>query len=113
MQVIPLGWETLFESINSEKNFRVNIDICLNMRFQCNAVAKRADEILDCIKRGLSSRNREVILPLYTALVRQLLEYRVQFCSPHFKRDVVILERVQRRGATKMIQAGAEKNKLL
>ncbi|KFV18493.1 hypothetical protein N340_04324, partial [Tauraco erythrolophus] len=97
-----LGTEWI-ESSPEEKDLGVLVDKKLNMSQQCVLAAQKANRILGGIQRSVASRSREVILPLYSALMRPHLEYCIQLWSPQHKKDMELLEQVQRK-ATKMIR---------
>ncbi|GAB0185473.1 hypothetical protein GRJ2_001012600 [Grus japonensis] len=86
-----------------KKDLGVLVNEKLNMTWQCVLAAQKANHILGCIKRTVTSRSREGILPLYSTLMRPHLEYCVQLWGLQHKKDMDLLEQVQRR-ATKMIR---------
>ncbi|GAB0197256.1 hypothetical protein GRJ2_002190900 [Grus japonensis] len=102
VKVLHVGWrnpkhdyrlgEEWIESSPEEKDLGVLIDEKLNMSRKCALAAQKANRVLGRIKSGVTSRSREVILPLCSALVRPHLEYCVQLWGPQYRRDMELLE---------------------
>ncbi|KAJ7423656.1 hypothetical protein WISP_33033 [Willisornis vidua] len=60
-------------------------------------VAQKANCVLGCIKCSVASRAREVILPLYSALVKPHLECCIHLWSTQHEKDMDVSEQVQKR----------------
>ncbi|GAB0180078.1 hypothetical protein GRJ2_000473100 [Grus japonensis] len=112
-KVLHMGWgnpqyqyrlgDEGIESSPEEKDLGLLVDEKLDMSRQCALTAQKANCILGYIKSNVTSRSREVTLPLCSALVRPHLEYCIQLWGPQYRRDMELLEQVQRR-ATKLIR---------
>ncbi|KAJ7414523.1 hypothetical protein WISP_83579 [Willisornis vidua] len=101
--IVAQDWGQWLESTQAERDQEIWFDKGLNMNQWCIQMAKKASGILACIDNSVANRIREVILPLYSALVRSHLKYCVQFLAPQFRKDIEMLERVWTR-ATRLVK---------
>ena len=88
--------------VAEDRDLGVIISNDLKSSKQCNDAAKKGNRMLGLISRSISNRSKYNVLKLYYAFVRPHLEYSVQFWSPYLRKDVIELEKIQRR-ATKLI----------
>ena len=84
--------EDLLESSPVERDLGVLVDKKLDMSQQCALAARKANYVQGCIKKGVAIREREVIVPLYSVLLRLHPNCLLQAWEPHHRKDVELLE---------------------
>ena len=95
--------DTVLNTTLKEKDLGLTISADMKVSEQCGIAAAKGNQILGLIRRNIVYKEKELIIPLYKTIVRPHLEYCIQAWRPYRKKDIDMLERVQRR-ATKMIQ---------
>ena len=63
---------------------------------------KKANRMIGMVKRTFSYMDKDMFNALYKTFIRSMLEYSPQVWNPHLARNIVALEKVQRR-ATKIV----------
>ena len=93
---------TVLNTTLKEKDLGLTISADMKVSEQCGIAAAKGNQILGLIRGNIVYKEKELIIPLYKTIVRLHLEYCIQAWRPYRKKDIDMLERVQRR-ATKMI----------
>jgi hypothetical protein len=90
------------KAVSEEKDLGVIVTSDFKVGRQCAEAAKKGNRILGMINRTFSCRSKFIVKKLYKSLVRPHLDSCVQAWRPHLKKDIEVLEKVQRR-ATRMV----------
>ena len=90
------------EETEGEKDLGVIIHCSLSPSRDVAECVKKANRVMGIIYRSFTYKGRDIMLSLYKSLIRPLIEYCVKAWSPYLVKDVIKLEKVQRR-FTKMI----------
>ena len=85
-----------------KKDLGVKLSADMKVSEQCGIAASKGNQILGLIRRTIMYKEKQLIVPLYKAIVRPHLEYCIQAWRRYRKKDRDKLERIQRR-ATKII----------
>ena len=87
----------IFEYVEEERDLWVIIQSNLKEDKQCVKAARTANSVFGMIRRSFINEGVDIILTLYKSLVRPRFEYCVQTWSPFVRKDIELLEKVQKR----------------
>ena len=93
---------TILSKTVKENDLEVSMNANMKVSEQCRIAASKGNQVLGMIHRNITYKEKSLIVPLYKAIVRPHLEYCIQAWSPYLRKDIDLLEKIQRR-ATKLI----------
>ena len=93
---------TILSKTGKEKDLGVTMNANMKVSEQCRIAASKGNQVLGMIRRNITYKAKSLIVPLYKAIVRPHLEYCIHAWSPYLRKDIDMLEKIQRR-ATKLI----------
>ena len=95
-----------------EKDLGVTFSADMKVSEQCGIAASKGNKIIWLIRRTIMYKEKQLIVPLYKAIVRPHLEFCIQAWRPYRKKDIDKLERIKRT-ATKMIPELRDRKSLI
>ena len=79
-----------------EKDLGVYVDYNLNFEHHINVTIRKAKNIAFLILRNFHFKSPYIMVPLFKALIRAILEYGNVVWSPYMRKDINAIEEVQR-----------------
>ena len=92
---------TILSTTVKEKDLGVTMNANIKVSEQCRIAASNGNQVLGMIRRNITNKDKSLIVPLYKA-IGPPLEYCIQAWSTYLRKDIDMLEKIQRR-ATKLI----------
>ena len=89
--------DTVLGRATQENDLGVTFSDDMKVSKQCGIAASKGNQILWLIRRTITYKEKQLLVPLYKAIVRPHLEYCIQAWRPYCKKDTYKLERIQRR----------------
>ena len=93
---------TTLENVESEKDISVMIDRHLNFEKHIQTQINKANQIVGLTRRSFVHLDNRTFSLLFKALAHPHLEYASSVWSPYKKKDIEVIENVQKR-ATRML----------
>ena len=93
---------TILSKAVKENDLEVTMNANMKVSERCRIVASKGNQVPGMIRRNITYTEKSLITPLYKAIVRPHLEYCILAGNPYLRKDVDMLEKIQRR-ATKLI----------
>ena len=85
-----------------EKDLGVNIDTNLDFKIHIKTTVKKARSAAGIINRHIINKTPKIMVQLFKSMVRPIIEYANVVWAPYLKKDIVLLESVQRHFTKKI-----------
>ena len=93
----------VLESTVVEKDLGVFVDANLTFEPHINNTVLKANRMSGLLVHTITNKSKLIMIPLFKALVRPILEYGNAVWSPHLRKHIDLLEGVQRRFTKKIV----------
>ena len=84
------------ETTDCERDLGVYVDSNLNFEHHVNVTIRKSKNIAFIILRYFHFKSPRIMVPLFKALIRPILEYGNVVWSPYMRKDINAIEEVQR-----------------